>query len=602
MADAGLVAPESQLAITPLIIGFLNGMNSLIDHGLTSCALGFGDSADPQRRNPNGAKRSYCTKMYDFADDADGTFQFKPTQPSEPAAAVQELADLLTGGRLSSETRASLEGVYEKILGSYPMDVSSAIATQSSVLWSNYADRAIDMDSDRFTSCTYTAEHTLEPPQAPWFELDMKTDQVVETIVVTGARAHDHGQHRLNGMNVYVFSTERRTENIYETRDGVGRRIGECTCPDGQTYKVGDRWNACASIECNGGVVTGECDASTTWSSPGAGKGVWCGPASTTNGSSPERPAQLSTGTLCGSNVEVVDGQVTTRVQCHGASGNMIRIETPADPKGASGMQICDIQVLVLDKDVSGVYLPPDEEKEELALKQTLKLLTMAPEFHATNDNNYGATPSPRAKPPDVPSQNRPYKAVVVVFLEGGADSYNMLVPHSNCKKQTEGEDAVEGEMESYELYDDYKELRSEEMALTKAQLLQVTVNGTEQPCETFGIHPDLDVVRDLYLDGDAALIANAGALVEPVTGAAYRSRYQQPINLPPSLFVSEHVGNTRAHALAHACTYTHSQLTLLHVLPFLISGQNRRTTLCNDRRAQCTLKMQVQKVFSARW
>lgn len=532
IAERGLVAPESQLAITPLIIGYLNGMDSLIDFGLTKCRLGFGDTADGS-----------CNQMYSFAEEADGAFSFKPSQASTPAAAVQELANLLTGGRLSSQTRAALEDVYETVLGSYPIDVSSAIATQSSTLWSRYAKRAIDMDGDRFSSCSYTGDHELEPPQSPWFELDLKTVHAVQTIVLTGARANTYGQARLNGMDVYLFTTERRTENIYEQRGSSGAWIGECTCPDGQTYNVGDQWNSCDSLECNGGVVTKACDITTNWQSPGAGYGVWCAPASTTNGSSPERPAQLlNTGTLCGSDVEVVDGQVTTRVHCHGASGNMIRIETPADPAGENGLEICDIEVHVLDKNASGVYLPAVEEKEALALKQTLKLISMAPEFHSTNENNYGATPSPRTKPPKVPSQNRPYKAVVVVFLEGGADSYNMLVPHSNCEKQAEGEDVAEGEMESYELYDDYKELRSEAMALTKAQLLQVTVNGTEQPCQTFGLHPDLDVVRDLYLDGDAALIANAGALVEPVTGAGYRSRYQHPINLPPSLFVSERV------------------------------------------------------------
>ena len=39
-----------------------------------------------------------------------------------------------------------------------------------------------------------------------------------------------------------------------------------------------------------------------------------------------------------------------------------------------------------------------------------------------------------RNAPPSVQTQNRPYKAIVVVFMSGGVDSWNMLMPHSGCK------------------------------------------------------------------------------------------------------------------------------------------------------------------------
>merc|ERR1719301_111392 len=43
--DANLVSPEAQLASSPAILGFLNGMSSLIHHGLTSCHNGFGSES-----------------------------------------------------------------------------------------------------------------------------------------------------------------------------------------------------------------------------------------------------------------------------------------------------------------------------------------------------------------------------------------------------------------------------------------------------------------------------------------------------------------------------------------------------------------------------
>jgi hypothetical protein len=60
---------------------------------------------------------------------------------------------------------------------------------------------------------------------------------------------------------------------------------------------------------------------------------------------------------------------------------------------------------------------------------RVLKLFDMAPEFHASNLLSTSA--KYREPPAKIISQNRPYKAVVIVILDGGVDSYNMLVPHT---------------------------------------------------------------------------------------------------------------------------------------------------------------------------
>ena len=54
-----------------------------------------------------------------------------------------------------------------------------------------------------------------------------------------------------------------------------------------------------------------------------------------------------------------------------------------------------------------------------------------------------------------------------------------------------------------------------QQVAISKEDLLPISVNN--QICETFGIHPDLTAIRDLYADNDLLFFANAGVLTEPV-------------------------------------------------------------------------------------
>lgn len=72
---------------------------------------------------------------------------------------------------------------------------------------------------------------------------------------------------------------------VEENVHGVGGWSGSCTCPDGQTYKVGDNNNGCDSIACIGGVSSG----CSKHDRSGRGRRVTCvQPATTGNGSSSE--------------------------------------------------------------------------------------------------------------------------------------------------------------------------------------------------------------------------------------------------------------------------------------------------------------------------
>jgi len=104
------------------------------------------------------------------------------------------------------------------------------------------------------------------------------------------------------------------------------------------------------------------------------------------------------------------------------------------------------------------------------------------------------------------------YRAIVVVFLFGGNDSNNMILPYTD--------------------YASYAAIRTaaSNVALTQAQLIQFPAAG-----KTFGFHPSMASVAPVYTAGKMAVLANAGTLVVPL---ANRLAYQSSANpKPPSLF-----------------------------------------------------------------
>ena len=76
-----------------------------------------------------------------------------------------------------------------------------------------------------------------------------------------------------SGRKVYCGGKKFAKNVVEENVQGVGGWSGECKCPDGQTYKVGDNGDSCGSLAC----VNGK--AGTCIKEEGAGKGrkVTCG-------------------------------------------------------------------------------------------------------------------------------------------------------------------------------------------------------------------------------------------------------------------------------------------------------------------------------------
>jgi uncharacterized protein (DUF1501 family) len=100
------------------------------------------------------------------------------------------------------------------------------------------------------------------------------------------------------------------------------------------------------------------------------------------------------------------------------------------------------------------------------------------------------------------------YKALVCVFLFGGNDANNTLVPFDTAG------------------YQNYAKLRGP-LALPQSQLLQLA------SMPKFALHGSMPEIRQLIDSGDAALIANVGTLLEPTT----RANVAAQLNLPSNLF-----------------------------------------------------------------
>lgn len=105
------------------------------------------------------------------------------------------------------------------------------------------------------------------------------------------------------------------------------------------------------------------------------------------------------------------------------------------------------------------------------------------------------------------------YRALVCVFLFGGNDSFNMLVPNTPAE------------------YGAYAASR-QNLAIPQAELLPIAPVSTTTP--DFGLHPAMGGIQGLFDSGEAAFVTNVGPLLEPTTKEQY---FNASVTLPPQLF-----------------------------------------------------------------
>lgn len=103
------------------------------------------------------------------------------------------------------------------------------------------------------------------------------------------------------------------------------------------------------------------------------------------------------------------------------------------------------------------------------------------------------------------------YKALVCILLNGGNDSYNMLIPRGAAE------------------YAEYQGVRSN-LAIPQANLLPI--NPLNPDGRSYGLHPNLPHIQSLFENGNAAFVANVGAISNPTTVADYFAATDLPLGL----------------------------------------------------------------------
>jgi uncharacterized protein (DUF1501 family) len=104
------------------------------------------------------------------------------------------------------------------------------------------------------------------------------------------------------------------------------------------------------------------------------------------------------------------------------------------------------------------------------------------------------------------------YQALVCIFLFGGNDSNNLIVPNDTAG------------------YQNYATIR-QNLALAQGSLLPIVAKTGKVP---YGLHPQLPGLQGLFNGGQVAVVANVGTLSQPLTQSQYK---QGTATIPVNLF-----------------------------------------------------------------
>ncbi len=105
------------------------------------------------------------------------------------------------------------------------------------------------------------------------------------------------------------------------------------------------------------------------------------------------------------------------------------------------------------------------------------------------------------------------YKALVCVFLAGGNDSNNLVIPRADTE------------------YQNYASVR-QNLAIPQGSLLAITPDIGDG--HSYGLHPSCSGLQTLFNDGKLAILLNVGTLAYPLTQAQYKAG---SVAKPPQLF-----------------------------------------------------------------
>lgn len=110
-------------------------------------------------------------------------------------------------------------------------------------------------------------------------------------------------------------------------------------------------------------------------------------------------------------------------------------------------------------------------------------------------------------------TQHQDYRALVCIYLAGGSDGFNLLVPNDNAE------------------YNEYAAARRH-LAVAQSNLLPLSLRNADIP--NVGLNKDAAPLLPLYDEGRLGFIANVGTLIEPTTRESFEN---QTVQLPSQLF-----------------------------------------------------------------
>ena len=431
---ASLVAPEAQLGVLPLVIGWLDGVHAMIFDGFSACGSTFFTA----RCSGNLQAYPASWNLDGFAATSDGYLGWQPTNASSAAAIVDELSLLLSARRLDHHTRAAIVDEVEHARARSRCDVDRTAALCG----------------------------RLTPGQ-----------QLLA------------GEFIVNALN----------ETLCFTYDGVARHIGadgvEVFSTASWTRERGERFTYDADgVTYVRAFLSAQFFWKSSWYRVGslrAFHSFLAGPCEQQDAAAHERFMLYMLRT---------DTAITTLIQCIAAS--TCGLPAPAPPSAdyavvrartnaAHAVRVAQ-SLLAATAAFSTTGAPRTREVSEMS------------EATRVSGTSHG-------------QQLRPYKALVVFFMRGGADTFNVLVPTGGC--------------DGRQLQQQYTDTRGA-MALSSTR--PITVPAGTQPCTQFGIHPELSALQTFFNDADLAFVANAGALIAPASKAAY---LEDRAELVPQLF-----------------------------------------------------------------
>lgn len=105
------------------------------------------------------------------------------------------------------------------------------------------------------------------------------------------------------------------------------------------------------------------------------------------------------------------------------------------------------------------------------------------------------------------------YKALVCVYLDGGNDGNNSVIPNYDAG------------------YNQYAAARAAQgLAIPRANLLPIT--PPSMGGQVYGLHPAMAALHPLFAQGKLAVVCNVGCLVQPLTRATYQAGAPRPYQL----------------------------------------------------------------------